>query len=128
MIERINIAGIHFDLDKDTKEYVQKKVGKLDRYMPKDSAAVAHAEVKLEEMKKGGAKFSAEIVLHVKSGQITAQESASSMTAAIDLVDAKIKHQLKKHHDKHAKHTSDRKGYLRKIRRMADRDFWGKQN
>ena len=128
MIERIDVTGIHYKVEDDIKKYVIKKVSKLDRFIPKSARSTVHAEVKLFEESKGGDKYSAEVLLYFKNGQVTAKESAMNMFAAVDIVEAKLKNQLKKHHDKHVEHSSDRKGYLRKIRRLADRDFWGKQN
>ena len=128
MINRLDISGIHYEADEDIKDYVIQKIGKLDRYMPRDASRNVHGEVKLKHVTKGKDKFSAEVILHFKNGQVTGKESASSMEAAVDLVADKVKHQLNKHHEKHSKHGSDRKGNLRKLRRLADRDFWGRQN
>lgn len=128
MIKKIEIAGIHYKVEDDIKKYVERKVGKLDRYMPKSARESAHAEVKLFEETKGRDKYSAEIILHFKNGNLTAKDSTQNMFAAVDIVEAKIRNQLKKHHDKHLDHTSDRKGLLRKLRNLADRDFRGRQN
>ncbi len=128
MIDRLEITGIHYDVEDDIKKYVNRKIGKLDRYVPKAAARNVHARVKLMAESKGADKYSAEVILHFKNGQVTAVESAPNMFAAIDIVEQKVKNQLNKHHDKHAKHSSDRKGYLQKLRRLADRDFRGRQN
>jgi putative sigma-54 modulation protein len=129
MIDRIDISGTKgFDLDEDVKKYARKKIGKLDRYMPRSSAKNVHAEIKLMNTAQKSDKFAAEVILHFTGGQVNAKESAPNIYAAIDIVEQKVKNQLKKHHDKHSDHGSDRKGYLRKLRRLADRDFRGRQN
>jgi len=45
MITSIEITGIGYDLDETTKKYVNKKIGRLDRYLPKGARASARAEV-----------------------------------------------------------------------------------
>jgi putative sigma-54 modulation protein len=128
MIDPISITGLSYEVDEQIQKYIRRKVGKLDRYMPKSAAKTARAEVKLSEESKGADKYSAEVILHLTSGQITAKDSAINMFAAVDIVEAKLRNQLNKHHDKHAKHSADRKGALQRLRRLADRDFWGRQN
>ena len=128
MIERLEIDGIHYKVSDDIRKYVMKKIGRLDKFAPKAAARNVHAQVKLREEKKGNDKFTAEVILTFKGGQVTAKDSTINMFAAIDIVEAKLRNQLKKHHDKHADHSADRKGALRHFRKLARRDFWGSQN
>lgn len=132
MIDRIEIAAKgDLDLTEDMKKYVNNKIGKLDRYMSKHARKSTHAEVKLSQEKgKKREQFTAEVVLHVPGETMTAKESTLNIYAAVDIVEAKVKNQLRKYKDKHASHDkrSDRKGVLKKLRRLADRDFRGRQN
>ena len=49
MIERLDIAGLHMSVGDDLRKYVIRKIGRLDRFIPRDSRASVHAEVKLKE-------------------------------------------------------------------------------
>lgn len=130
MIKQIDLAGIHYEVTDKMKKYVESKVSRLDRYMPRRVRKSVRIEVKLTETKGNkNDKYQAEVVLHMPGGQLTASESTLNMYAAIDIVEAKLKNQLRKHKEKHLSHRQgDRKGVLKRLRRLADRDWWGRQN
>lgn len=129
MIERIEISAQHLELTDDLKKYVNKKIGRLDHYMNRHVKKSVHAEVKLkEEASKKNGKFTAEVVLHLPNEVITAKDSTLNIFAAVDIVEAKLKNQLRKYKEKTSDHKSDRKGVLAKLKRKADKDFWGSQN
>lgn len=129
MIERIEITAQHLELTEDLKKYIGKKVGRLDRFMSRHAKKSVHAEVKLkEESSKKKGKFTAEVILHMPQEVMTAKDSTLNIFAALDIVEAKLKNQLLKYKDKTGDHRSDRKGVLAKLKRKADKDFWGSQN
>lgn len=130
MIKNIDISGIHYQVDDKLKRYVAGKVSRLDRYMPRRSRRSVRAEVKLTETTgTRNEKYTAEVILHLPTGQLTASESTLNMYAAVDIVEAKLKNQLRKLKEKHLKHRKiDRKGIFNRVRRVTDRDFWGRQN
>jgi putative sigma-54 modulation protein len=88
------------------------------------------ADVKLSEFPGNkNDKYKAEVVLHLTSAQLTAVESTLNMYAAIDIVEAKLKNQLRKYKERHQEHKKiDRKNVFRRLREKSDRDFWGRQN
>lgn len=98
MIKKIDITGIHTELDKDVTKYAIKKIGKLDSYMPRHARKSAHAEVKIKES-KGQKKREAtcEVTIFVPDAQITAKEQTVNTYAAIDIVEEKLKSQLRKY-------------------------------
>lgn len=99
---KLAISGVHADIDKDIQKYVNKKIGKLDRYMTKQVATSAHAEVALKEaMRKTRKECTAEVVLHLPKETITVKETTVNMFAAVDIVEAKLKNQLKKYKETH---------------------------
>lgn len=129
MISKLEISANGVELTDDIKKYVEKKIGRLDKYMNRHARKSAHAEVKLKQEKsKKKDKLMAEVILHVPGETMTAKESTLNIYAAIDIVEAKLKNQLKKYKEKHADKKADRKGALSKLRNMADRDFRGSQN
>lgn len=129
MISKLELSANDVELTDDIKKYVDKKIGRLDNYMSKHARKSAHAEVKLKQEKsKKKDRLMAEVILHMPGETLTAKESTLNIYAAIDIVEAKLKNQLKKYKDKHEGHRADRKGALKKLRDLADKDFRGSQN
>lgn len=54
MISHIDITGIRYDADEPTKRYIRKKIGRLERYVPRHSRASVHAEVIIRHIDKPG--------------------------------------------------------------------------
>ena len=90
MITSIEITGINkYSLDDTTKKYVMKKIGRLDRYLPRHARNSVSAEVKLKEVNRDhGNKYEAEVMLNVPDKKITAKDSTLNMLAAVDIVEA----------------------------------------
>jgi len=98
MIKKIDITGIHTEVEPDVAKYVKKKIAKLDSYMPKHARKSAHAEVRLKEEKvKTKKQSTCEVLLYVPGEIITAKETTVNMYAAIDIVEEKLKSQLRKY-------------------------------
>lgn len=123
MIQNIDITGVKFDLDDTTKKYVYKKIGRLDRYLPKHARKSAMAEVKLKEVNRDhGNKYEAEVILHIPDKRITAKDSTMNMLAAVDIVEAKLTTQLKKYKEMHIPHVG-RRGVLSRFKRSYAREL-----
>ncbi|GAC1392627.1 MAG: hypothetical protein NVSMB46_09020 [Candidatus Saccharimonadales bacterium] len=102
MIQRIEVTGIHTELTADIHKYIKAKIGKLDKFMSRHSRESVHAEVILSESKaKNKNERCCEVILHLPNGNITAKEATLNMFAAIDIVEEKLKNQLKKYKDLH---------------------------
>lgn len=123
MIQNIDITGVRFELDDVTKRYVMKKIGRLDRYLPKHARKSVTAEVKLKEINKDhGNKYEAEVILRVPEKNITAKDSTLNMLAAVDIVEAKLSTQLKKYKETHIAHVG-RRGVLSRFKRSYAREL-----
>ena len=129
-MRKIEISHQGFELTKDIKRYVGKKVSKFGRYVKPTQRRSLHVEVKLKEeagQKKN--KYTAEMIVHVPNETLTAKESTLSMFAAIDIVEAKITNQLRKYKStQNDKNKADRKRTFARFQRRADRDLRGRQN
>lgn len=102
MINNLQIAGLHAKFTKEEEAYVTKKIGPMDRYIPKKARDAVKAEVKLKEEKsKDKSKFTCEVVMHLPHGSITVHEKSTTIYAAIDLAEDKLKHQITKYKEKH---------------------------
>lgn len=116
----LQIRGVHFELDDALKDYARKKIGAMDKYLPRNERGASHGEVILsEEEGKAKNRYTCEVTLHVPHETVTAKESTISMYAAIDIVEEKIKTQILKHKDKQ---QNDRR--LRRSRRMLKQFRW----
>ena len=103
MIQKLEITGVHMDVDKKLREYVTKKIGKLDHYLPRHARESAHAEVFLKAAKaKNKKERTCEVVMYLPKEKLMTKESTINIYAAIDIVEAKLKNQLKKYKETHS--------------------------
>jgi putative sigma-54 modulation protein len=118
MISHIDIAGINLELSDDIKKYIRRKVGRLDKYIPRHARKTARAAVKLRETNnKHGNKYECEVIVKVPNGQVQATEATLNMFAAVDIVEAKVKNQLLKYKQEHVAHLRERHpGVLGRLR------------
>lgn len=122
MIEAIDIAGVKYELDATTKKYVTRKIGRLDRYLPRHARKSVSAEVRLKQVNRDhGNKYEAEVVLHVPDKTLTAKDSTVNMLAAVDIVEAKIVTQLRKYKEATMPHVG-RRGVLSRFKRSYARE------
>jgi ribosomal subunit interface protein len=102
MIKALQISGVHSQLTDEMRSYVNKKIGGLDNYIPRGARESVHAEVKLKEGKsKDKQKHECEVIMKLPKATITVHKKSTSILAAIDEVEANLKHQLKRYKDTH---------------------------
>ncbi|HSX44559.1 MAG TPA: ribosome-associated translation inhibitor RaiA [Candidatus Saccharimonadales bacterium] len=117
MIQKLEISAVHTTLSPELQKYVTKKIGHLDRFLPRHARASAHAEVTLKELQpKNKRQCVCEVVLYLPKETITTKEGTVNMFAAVDIVEAKLKNQLKKYKDKHTTHRLHRR-IIKRLRR-----------
>jgi len=102
MIKRLEIAGVHLDVGADLKKYVAKKIGRLDRFIPRAAQQSVHVEVKLVSSNaKNKSDRTCEVILHLPHETVTVKETTINIYAAIDIVETKLHHQLKRYKELH---------------------------
>jgi putative sigma-54 modulation protein len=102
MIKQLDISGVHMSVGEDLKKYVIRKIGRLDRFVPKHARDSLHAEVKLKEGKaKDKNERTCEVILHLPGENLAVKESTINIYAAIDIAETKLHHQLKKYKELH---------------------------
>jgi len=102
MIKQLQISGRHLEVNDDLKRYVAKKIGKLDRFIPKGDLDGMRVEVKLISSKaKDKSDRTCEVILHLPHEKLTVKESTINMYAAVDIVETKLRHQLKRYKELH---------------------------
>ncbi|MBX6423130.1 ribosome hibernation-promoting factor, HPF/YfiA family [Thermosulfurimonas sp. F29] len=100
---QINITFRHLDSSEGLKEYVRRKIGRLEKYF--EGPVEAHVILKAEKFRN-----EAEVILRGDGLDITAREETQDMYEAIDLVSDVLEKQIKRLRDK-------RKGINKKGRR-----------
>ncbi len=116
MIAKMEINGVHANIDTDLRKYVEKKIGHLDRFLPRHARESAHAEIKLkEQMIKAKKECTCEVILHLPHDTITTKETTINMYAAIDIVETRLKNQIKKYKETHT-HKRLHRRVLSKLR------------
>lgn len=114
---QLEIKSVRFDLDERIKKYVGKKIGRLDRYVPKRARNGIKGKVILKEDDgKSKNRFTCDAVIILPHGTITAEEATVNMFAAVDIVEAKLKAQCLKYKEKATDHHSRRERWYRKLR------------
>lgn len=102
MIKKIEISGIHTEVTDDLHKYITKKISRLDQYMPVHARKTAHASVKIKEYKlKNKIECYVEVIMHLPHDILTTKETTMNMFAAVDVVEEKLKNQIKKYKVKH---------------------------
>ena len=121
MIERLEIAGVHTSVDEKLHRYVTKKIGKLDTYIARHARKSAHAEVLLKKNSVRSSKvlYACEVVLHLPHEVVRVEEATLNLYAAVDIVEEKLKHQLKKYKEVHASPKLHRRVIARLKRQVA---------
>ena len=120
MIEKLEISGIHISVEDDLHKYIVKKICKLDQYIPRRARESAHAEVKLMANKiKARKQATCEVILHLPHSVITTKETTLNMFAAVDIVEQKLKNQLKKYKGQHGRGRLHHRVMARFLRRQS---------
>jgi putative sigma-54 modulation protein len=122
MIESIEITGTRYEVDETTKKYILKKIGRLDRYLPRHARKTVTADVRLWQINADhGNKYEAEVILNIPDKRITAKDSTVNMLAAIDIIEAKLTTQLRKYKESNIPHVG-RRGVLSRFKRSYARE------
>ena len=110
MISQIKISGIAYEVDDATRKYALKRIGRLDSYLPRHARKTVSAEVKLQQVNHDhGNKYEAEVLLSIPGSLITAKDSTNNIFAAIDIVEAKIRSQLRDYKEANIAHIGKRR-------------------
>ena len=120
MLQKFEVQGVHYAVDDSLRKYVNKKIGGLDKYLSKHNRISAHGEVFLKETQaKNKVNSQCEVVLQLPNQEIIIKESALNMYAAIDIVEAKLKVQLKKYKEIHETGKTQRRLFARLRRKNS---------
>lgn len=91
-----NIRGENIEVTDALRDYVEKKVGKLERYFDTPPRTDVHVNLKVYNDKKQ----KVEVTVPMPHLLLRAEETHNDMYAAIDLVIDKLERQIRKHKTK----------------------------
>ena len=99
MIEKIEINGNGYKIEEPFRKYVEKRIGKLDRYLPKGSKKDVICKVVVSEIGKGKTdKYEISVAMELTGGKvIAAKDECTNVFAGIDLVEAKLTGQIRRY-------------------------------
>jgi ribosomal subunit interface protein len=103
MIAKFDLKGVHTNIDEGLQKYATRKLATLDKYLPKHHRDSVHAVVELKQAAKvqDQKKYTCAVQLHLPKGTINVAESTMNMYAAIDIVETKLKQQIKRYKESH---------------------------
>ena len=99
MIEKIEMSGKGYKIDESFKKYVQKRLGKLDRYLPRGVKKDVIMKVAVAEISKSkNDKYEIAVTMETTGGKvIAAKDECSNVFAGVDLVEAKLTGQIRRY-------------------------------
>ena len=94
---QVSLSGHHVDITDSMRNYVNEKIGRLDRHF--DRALDIHIVLTVEKL-----RHRAEATMHVSGSNLHAEDVQEDMYAAIDGLIDKLDRQGKKHKEKMKSH------------------------
>lgn len=91
-----NVRGENIEVTPAIREYVEKKIAKLERYFTETPNANVHVNLKLYNDKRS----KVEVTIPMANLVLRAEEVHDDMYAAIDLITDKLERQIRKHKTK----------------------------
>ena len=102
MIKRLDINGVHVEIEGRVEKYIQKKIGRLDRFLPRHAKKSAHARVILSQKTESKQKLAVcEVILELPHSTLSAKEATVNMFSSVDIVESKLARQIRKYKTAH---------------------------
>ena len=101
MIEKIEVTGNNgYKVEEGFRKYVEKRIGKLDRYLPRGSKKDVVTKVIVTEIggKNKSDKYEISVAMDIPGGKVVAaKDECSNVFAGVDLVEAKLTGQIRRY-------------------------------
>ena len=96
MIENIEVSGNNYKISDNVRKYATKRIGKLDRYLPRECKKDVVAKVVITEVNRDhGNKYSLSVAMEIIGGKVlAARDECSNVFAGLDIIEAKLKGQI----------------------------------
>lgn len=99
MIDKIEMTGNNYKVEESFKKYAEKRLSKLDRFLPRGSRKDVVMKVIVSEIGKNkGDKFEISVAMDIPGGKvIAAKDECTNVFAGVDLIEAKLAGQIRKY-------------------------------
>ena len=98
---KMNIRGSKVKITSAINDYIENKIGKLDKYLEKPDEITANVVVKVK-----GKDQTVEVTIPMKKLILRAEDTHNDLYAAIDLVSEKLERQIRKNKTRMKKNVS----------------------
>lgn len=99
----IQLSSRKYEIDDNLRKYVKKKLGRLDRYMPRSHKAIGMSvEIFRDPSGKEDNRYKVKAILEVPGPDIVAETATINPHSAIDIVEQKLRLQIRKYKDKNS--------------------------
>lgn len=118
----IEISGTNYKLSDQEQDYIDRKCRKLVNHMPMHSRRSAFVSAKISLLTQpGDNKYQCDVVLTLPDKTLVASETATSVAAAIDIVERKLQGQIRKYKTERRKDGVNSGGIMAVIKRTLRR-------
>ena len=99
MIEKIEVNGNDYKVEEPLRKYAEKRIGKLDKYLPRGYKKDVVCKVSVAEIGKGKTeKYEIAAAMELTGGKvIAARDECTNVFAGVDLVEAKLTGQIRRY-------------------------------
>ena len=98
MIDKIEVSGNNYKIGETLQKYAEKRIGKLDRYLPRNNKKDVIAKIIFTEVNRDhGNKYEVSATLEIPGGKvIVAKDECSNVFAGVDLIEEKLMGQIRR--------------------------------
>lgn len=99
MIDNIELSGSNnYKISDNFRKYALKRIGKLDKFLPRGGKKDVIAKIVITEVDRAhGNKYEISVAMEIPGGKvITARDECSNVFAGIDILEAKLKGQIRR--------------------------------
>lgn len=112
---KTQLTSRQYEIDDDLRAYTLRKLGRLDRYLPRSAKAKAmQVEIFRDPASNADERYKVKAYLEVPGPDIVADTATLNPYAGIDIVEEKLKIQIRKYKEKHG------------VKRFRIKEFFGR--
>jgi putative sigma-54 modulation protein len=99
---KYTVSARKLEVDRELTSYIERKIAKLDRYFPRAHRPVgARIELHRDEAASPDKRYVASAHIEVQGPDLHAETATINPHSAIDILEAKLKDQIRKYKEKH---------------------------
>lgn len=100
---KLQISSRNYEIDEDLNKYIQVKLGRLDKYLPKAHKPIGMTvEIFRDPSGKEDNRYRCSAILEVPGPDIAAETATMNPHSAVDIVEAKLRQQISRYKQKHS--------------------------